>query len=70
MRATVRGGTFAGDAPSFAGRAARFGREPVAWSAWATSWERLSFGMEPLPLVAGPSVLPLRRGSRDVGGTG
>jgi hypothetical protein len=46
------------DLSFFAARAAHFRRQPVRWQVWATAWERLSFGMEPAPLVPGPSLLP------------
>ena len=51
------------DLPFFAARAAHFRRQPVRWHLWATTWERLSFGMEPAPLVSGPSLLPDDPGS-------
>lgn len=34
-----------------------FGRDPVATAAWFTTWERLALGMEPAPLLRGPSLL-------------
>ncbi len=53
----VRGPAFAGPVPALAGQRALFGREPIKWQAWATTWERLALGMEPAPLLIGPSLL-------------
>lgn len=54
---TVRGPDFAGPPPALAGQHALFGKEPIRWTAWATTWERLALGMEPAPLLAGPNLL-------------
>ncbi|MCB9560109.1 MAG: hypothetical protein H6709_07065 [Kofleriaceae bacterium] len=59
--ATVRGPDVAGEVPTLAGQAALFGREPVRWTSWATTWEHLGFGMEPRPLLVGPSLLAAPR---------
>lgn len=51
-------GTWSGAVPALAGRHARFGHEPIATDAWATTWERLAHGMQPPPLLEGPPLLP------------
>jgi len=55
---TVRGAGYAGAVPTLAGQRAVFAQEPIATAAWATTWERLALGMEPAPLVTGPTLLP------------
>jgi hypothetical protein len=56
---TVRGAGYAGAVPTLAGQRAVFAQEPIATAAWATTWERLALGMEPAPLVTGPTLLPV-----------
>ncbi len=54
---TVRGDGYAGPVPTLADQRAVFGREPIATEAWSTTWERLALGMQPAPILAGPSLL-------------
>ncbi|MEZ4399842.1 MAG: hypothetical protein R3B06_07475 [Kofleriaceae bacterium] len=58
LTARVRGPTPASSPPSLGGQAAVFGAEPITWRRWLTTWDHLAFGMDPAPLVAGPSLLP------------
>ncbi len=60
LAAALRGAAFTGPVPVLAGRSALFGREPVRWSTWATTWQHLAFGMEPKPVLVGPGLLPAR----------
>ena len=57
LTATVRGEDFTGTAPTLIGEHALFGREPIQWTAWAMTWERLALGMEAAPILIGPSLL-------------
>jgi hypothetical protein len=53
----VRGTRWAGHPPELADRRARFGREPLSWVMWATTWEELARGAAPLKFVQGPSLV-------------
>ena len=53
----VRGSEPVGKIPSFAGRHALFGREPISWTAWESAWDRLADGGEPTRIAVGPSLL-------------
>ena len=59
LRRTVRGEPLEGETPALAGRQVLFGRQPVYWSVWSTSWSRLERGDAPMSIISGPSVLPL-----------
>lgn len=56
---TVRGAATPARCRPSAGQRAVFAQEPMATAAWATTWERLALGMEPAPLVTGPTLLPV-----------
>ncbi len=55
----VRGAPYADTPPVLRGHRAIFGREPIKWDGWTQTWERFAFGMEPKPLLVGPSLLPV-----------
>ena len=57
---TVRGGTYEGllTDVDLVGRHAIFGREPVYWSVWATTWQQIQRGEQPMRVSVGPSLLP------------
>lgn len=57
LAAKVRGPGHDGPIPTLAGRHALYGREPLRWGAWSTTWEHLALGMQPAPLLAGPPLL-------------
>ncbi|HEU4614952.1 MAG TPA: hypothetical protein VFS15_22825, partial [Kofleriaceae bacterium] len=56
---TVRGRIYEGVFDDLDRRHARFGREPLYWSVWATTWQRIQRGDEPLRVIVGPSLLPV-----------
>jgi len=74
LKPAVRGaGTIGADAPitagepeqgghviDLAGRHAMFGREPLYWSVWSTTWQQIARGEAPMRITAGPSLLPVR----------
>ncbi len=54
----VRGAPYAGQLFDLGGRHALFGREPLYWSVWATTWQQIARGEPPMPIITGPSLLP------------
>ncbi len=54
----VRGAPFGGQLFDLGGRHALFGREPLYWSVWSTTWQQISRGEQPMPIIVGPSLLP------------
>jgi hypothetical protein len=54
----VRGRVYEGVFDDLDRRHARFGREPLYWSVWSTTWQRIQRGDEPLRVIVGPSLLP------------
>jgi len=46
--------------PSLAGPRVIFSRVPLRWSTWTTAWLQLGRGEEPVPVVIGPSILPVQ----------
>jgi hypothetical protein len=44
-----------------AGRHALFGREPLYWSVWSTTWQQIQRGEEPMKIIVGPSLLRQRK---------
>jgi hypothetical protein len=56
---TVRGGTYTGVLidVDLGGRHALFGREPLHWSVWATTWQQIQRGDEPMRVIVGPTLL-------------
>jgi hypothetical protein len=53
-----RGDAYEGPRIDLGGRHALFGREPMYWSVWATTWQQIQRGETPMPIMVGPSVLP------------
>jgi hypothetical protein len=53
-----RGEAYEGPRIDLGGRHALFGREPMYWSVWATTWQQIQRGETPMPIMVGPSVLP------------
>lgn len=58
LKRSVRGEPLEGDTPALAGKQVQFGKQPVYWSVWSTSWRRLEHGDEPMTVLSGPSILP------------
>ena len=56
----TRGAPYTGQLFDLGGRHALFGREPLYWSVWATTWQQIARGEEPMPIIVGPSLLPAR----------
>ena len=55
---SIHGGPLEGRVPELVGRDALFGRDPIPWTMWSATWERLGFGMEPPRAIVGPRLLP------------
>lgn len=53
----VRGAPYDGTLYDLGGRHALFGREPLYWSVWSTTWQQIARGEEPMPIIVGPSLL-------------
>jgi len=56
---TVRNGSYDGvlTEVDLSGRHAIFAREPLYWSVWATTWQQIQRGEEPMRVIVGPSLL-------------
>jgi len=54
----TRGAPYDGQLFDLGGRHALFGREPLYWSVWATTWQQIARGEQPMPIIVGPSLLP------------
>lgn len=54
----MRGAPYSGPRFDLGGRHALFGREPLYWSVWATTWQQIARGEQPMPVIVGPSLLP------------
>jgi hypothetical protein len=54
---TVRGARFDGELFDLGGRHALFGREPLYWSVWSTTWQQIARGDRPMQIIVGPSLL-------------
>ncbi len=54
----MRGAPYSGQMFDLGGRHALFGREPLYWSVWATTWQQIARGEQPMPIIVGPSLLP------------
>jgi hypothetical protein len=35
-----------------------FGREPLYWTVWSTTWLQVGRGDAPMRIIVGPSLLP------------
>ena len=53
----VRGAPYDGALFDLGGRHALFGREPLYWSVWSTTWQQIARGEQPMPIIVGPSLL-------------
>ena len=54
---TVRGERFDGELFDLGGRHALFGREPLYWSVWSTTWQQIARGERSMQIIVGPSLL-------------
>ncbi len=54
----ARGAIYNGPRIDLGGRHALFGREPLYWSVWSTTWQQIQRNEEPMPIIVGPSLLP------------
>jgi hypothetical protein len=54
---TIRGAPYTGQLFDLGGRHALFGREPLYWSVWSTTWQQIARGETPMPIIVGPSLL-------------
>jgi hypothetical protein len=57
LRPTVRGGPDDAEPLDLAGYHALFGREPLYWAVWSTTWRQIQRGEEPQRIIVGPSLL-------------
>jgi len=53
----LRGAPWSGELPVLAGSHALYRREPLRWATWTMAWEQLARGEEPVPIIAGPSLI-------------
>ncbi|MBA3461436.1 MAG: hypothetical protein H0T46_15845 [Deltaproteobacteria bacterium] len=53
----LRGAPYHGALFDLGGRHALFGREPLYWSVWSTTWQQIARGEQPMPIIVGPSLL-------------
>ena len=53
-----RGAPYDGPRIDLGGRHALFGREPLYWSVWSTTWQQIQRNEEPMSIIVGPSLLP------------
>jgi len=53
----LRGTPYDGALFDLGGRHALFGREPLYWSVWSTTWQQIARGEQPMPIIVGPSLL-------------
>ena len=54
----VRGrGSYDGPLYDLERRHARFGRVPLYWSVWATTWQRIQRAEAPMRVIVGPPLL-------------
>jgi hypothetical protein len=53
----VRGARYDGALFDLGGRHALFGREPLFWSVWSTTWQQIARGETPMKIIVGPSLL-------------
>jgi hypothetical protein len=55
---TVRGAAYDGPMIDLAKRHALFGREPLYWAIWSTTWQQIARNEAPTRVMVGPSLLP------------
>lgn len=58
LASLVRGKPYDGIVIDLAGRHALFGREPLYWSVWSTTWQQIARAEQPMKIIAGPPLLP------------
>jgi hypothetical protein len=58
VRSQVRGAPLPSEPLALRGKHAVFGKEPLYSSVWTTTWQQIARGEHPIPVVAGPSLLP------------
>lgn len=58
VRSQVRGAPLASEPLVLRGKHAVFGNEPLYSSVWTTTWQQIARGEHPIPVIAGPSLLP------------
>ncbi len=55
---TVRGAKYEGPVIDLARRNALFGRVPLYWAIWSTTWQQIARSEAPTKVLVGPSLLP------------
>ena len=55
---TVRGASYDGPVIDLARRHALYGREPLYWAKWSTTWQQIARAEAPSHVIVGPSLLP------------
>ncbi|MFN0246639.1 MAG: hypothetical protein ACKV2T_07005 [Kofleriaceae bacterium] len=55
---TVRGASYDGPLIDLARRHALYGREPLYWAKWSTTWQQIARSEAPSKVIVGPSLLP------------
>jgi hypothetical protein len=58
VRSHVRGAPLASEPLALRGKHAVFGKEPLYSSVWMTTWQQIARGEHPIPVIAGPSLMP------------
>lgn len=54
----VRGADYGGPVIDLAKRHALFGREPLYWATWTTTWQQIARSEPPAKVIVGPSLVP------------
>jgi hypothetical protein len=60
LRRTVRGEPYSGELVELHPRQTVFGKQPLYGSVWATTWQQIERGVEPMRVISGRPVLPSR----------
>jgi hypothetical protein len=58
VRSHIRGVPLPAEPLHLKGKHAVFGKEPLYWSVWSTTWQQIARGESPMPVIAGPGLLP------------
>ncbi len=58
---TIRGARYEGPLVDLARRHALYGREPLYWARWSTTWQQIARSEPPSKVIVGPSLLPAGR---------
>jgi hypothetical protein len=57
VRSRLRGAPLATEPLPLRGKHPVFGKEPIYWSVWSTTWQQIARGERPMAVIAGPSLL-------------